>query len=111
MLSYAATAATITISVGNYAPDYEPVYEREPYRRAPYSLDLLLDSDARRWMTGRFPPPVEVALASLPLPELAPACDLPRQPSRTIARARGRRPMRGRSGRPAHARAASQNAW
>jgi hypothetical protein len=59
--------------------------------------------DARRWMVNDFPPPVEVALASspLPLPE-PPSCDLPKQSARRLVRVRGRRPLRGRSGRPHH---------
>ena len=80
---------------------YSPYSINVDYAVSPSTyLYEVVHSDPRRWMTGRYPPPIEVALASLPLPELEPACELPRQPSRMLARARGRRPMRGRPGRP-----------
>lgn|GEM_PF-2451710 len=70
------------------------------YQRPPLTLDLVLAADPRRWMTGRFPPPVEVHAASLPLPEVDPPCERPRAPVLLLARLRERRPLRGRSGRP-----------
>jgi hypothetical protein len=70
------------------------------YQRPPLTLGLVLSADPLRWMTGRFPPPIEVHAASLPLPEVYPPYELPRAPARLLARLRGRRPLRGRPGRP-----------
>jgi hypothetical protein len=78
-------------------------YERPRYEREIQDLHDYLQ-EATRWLRTQSyrPPPVPLALATLPmpLPSLVLSLAGPRPTCRAISRARGRRPIRGRSGRP-----------
>jgi len=79
------------------------MYERPRYERDLEDLHAYLQ-EATRWLRTQSyrPPPVPLSLATLPmpLPSLVLSLVGPRPTCRAISRARGRRPIRGRSGRP-----------